>query len=152
VTAIDPTTLPPDQLAEMLAAWAEGDYASEAAVGLLTHAARGYWLRSHLFLANCVTAVDDGWSRHGEVPMAVIDWEAVPALIAGGVPASSGELRVLCAAASLAGVDTGPLRELTASLDVDNLAAVLDAIAHSSGWHEYGLTHTVTGRQGEDDR
>ena len=84
--------------------------------------------------------------------MAVIDWEAVPALIAGGVPASSGELRVLCAAASLAGVDTGPLRELTASLDVDNLAAVLDAIVHCSGWHEHGLTHTVTGLQGEDDR
>jgi hypothetical protein len=145
VTTIDPTTLAPDELAAMLTAWAEGHLACEAAVGLLTHAAGGYWIRRRGFLTACVTAVDDGWSRHGEVPMAVIDWDDVAGFLQAGVVASSGELSVLRTATSLAGVDVGPLREVTACLDVGNLALVLDAIAHQAGWHERGVTRTVTG-------
>jgi hypothetical protein len=148
VSTIDPTTLDPGELAVMLAAWAEGDYPSEASVGLLTHAAAGLWLRRREFLTACVEAVDDGWSRHGETPMAVIDWPAVATYIAAGVPASSGELNVLRAAASLAGADVGSLREVTASLDVDNLGQVLDAVAHRAGWHERHLSRTVTGHLG----
>ena len=147
MTAIDPTTLDPGELAEMLAAWADGDYATEAAVGLLTHAAGGLWLRRNDFRAACIEAVDNGWSRHGAVPMAVIDWDDVRTFLDAGVPASSGEASVLRTAASLAGVDAGPLREVTASLDVGNLGQVLDALAHRAGWHEHHLSRTVTGHQ-----
>ena len=147
MTAIDPTTLDPGELGEMLAAWADGDYATEAAVGLLTHAAGGLWLRRNDFRAACIEAVDDGWSRHGTVPMAVIDWDDVRTFLGAGVPASSGEASVLRTAASLAGMDAGPLREVTASLDVGNLGQVLDALAHRAGWHEHHITRTVTGLQ-----
>lgn len=149
---IDQTTLDPGQLAAMLAAWAEGYYPSEAAVGLLTYGAGGHWLRRRDFLTACVEAVDDGWSRDGAVPMAVIDWDAVEAFLAGGVAASSGELSVLRAAASLAGANVGSLREVTASLDDGNLGHVLDAIAHRAGWHEHGFTRTVTGQQSDQGR
>jgi hypothetical protein len=131
----------------MLAAWAAGDYACEAAVGLLTHGARGHWLRRRDFLTSCVEAVDDGWTRDGLVPMAVIDWDAVRAFLDAGVGASSGELSVLRVAASLGGVDVGSLREATSSLDESNLAHVLNALAHMAGWHEYGTVRTITGRQ-----
>ena len=146
MTEIDPTTLEPDELAVMLAAWAEGTYTTEAAVGLLTHAVRGHWLGRRDFLTACVWAVDDAWSRHGQVPMAVIDWDDVTAFLAGGAGGSSGEMSVLRTAASLAGQDTGPLCEVTSSLDEGNLGLVLDAIAHRAGWHEHHMTHTVTGR------
>jgi hypothetical protein len=147
MAVLDPTAFDPGELAAMLAAWAEGYYPSEAAVGLLTHGAGGQWLRRRDFLTACVEAVDDGWSREGAVPMAVIDWDAVEAFLAGGAAASSGELSVLRAAASLAGANAGSLCEVTASLDVTNLGHVLDAIAHRSGWHEHGFTRTVTGQQ-----
>jgi hypothetical protein len=145
MSSIDPTTVGPGDLAVMLAAWAKGDYPSEAAVGLLTHAAGGLWLRRRDFLTACVEAVDDGWSGQGPVPMAVIDWTAVARFIDAGVPASSGELGVLRAAASLAGAEVGPLREVTASMDVTNLGLLLDAVAHRAGWHERHVARTVTG-------
>lgn len=147
MTKLDPTTFDPGRLAGMLAAWAEGDYAGEAATGLLVHGARGHWLHRRDFLTTCVQAIDDGWSIDGPVPMAIIDWEAVEAFLTAGAAASSGELSVLRAAASLAGVDAGSLREVTASLDVGNLGHVLDAVAHRAGWHEHGFSRTVTGQQ-----
>ena len=59
---------------------------------------------------------------------------------------SSGELAVLLLAASLAGVEAGSLRDLTAGLGPNALALVLDAIAHRAGWHETGRSHRTTGR------
>jgi hypothetical protein len=144
---IDPSTLDPGQLAAMLAAWAEGYHPGEAAVGLLARGAGGFWLRRRDFLAACIEAVDDGWSCGAVLPLAAVDWEAVETFLADGVVASSGELSVLRVAASLAGAQVGSLREVTASLDVDNLGHVLDAIAHRAGWHERGACRTVTGRQ-----
>ena len=138
MTVLDATTIPPAELVGMLAAWADGDYTSEAAAGLLAHAAGGVWLRRRDFLAACVEAVDDGWSRDGIVPMASIDWDAVTSFLAAGASASSGEINVLRAAASLAGKPTGDLREVTTSLDPSNLGFVLDAVAHRAGWHERG--------------
>jgi hypothetical protein len=148
MTVFDATALDPDELAVMLSAWAEGAYPAEAAVGLLTHGAGGLWLRRRDFLAACVEAVDDGWSRRGVVPMAFIDWDAVVRFLAAGAPASSGEVSVLRAAASVAGVAAGSLLEVTGSLDVDNLGQVLEAIAHRAGWHERGVVRTVTGHAG----
>lgn len=108
MTVLDPTTFDPGELAEMLTAWAQGSYDIEAAVGLLTHGAGGLWLRRRDFLTNCVEAVDDGWSRHGPVPMAFIDWDAVTEFIHAGIRASSGEAGVLRAADCLAGADVLP--------------------------------------------
>src|SRR4051812_37696114 len=101
MSAIDPTTLTPTQLAPMLRAWAAGLYPSEAGVELLI--AHGHWLRRRDFLTSLVDALDDGWGRHGEVvPMASIDWERVETFVAQA-GASSSEAAILRFAASLAG-------------------------------------------------
>jgi len=149
VPTIDATTLQPINLAPMLRAWSSGLYPSEAAVGLLI--AHGRWLQRRDFLTRLVDAVDDGWGPRGTViPMAAIDWEAVPDF-AARVTASSSELRVLRLAASLAGTDVrASVMDLTASLDDANSRHVLDAVAHRFGWHERGTTHLVNGRQADD--
>jgi hypothetical protein len=143
VPTIDPTTLAPTQLAPMLRAWAAGLYPSEAAVELLI--AHGHWLRRRDFLSALVDAVDDGWGRHGEVPMASIDWERVETFL-DQAAASSSEVAILRFAASLAGTEGGPsLLQMTASLGHTNAGLVLEALAHRCGWHEHGATKTVTG-------
>jgi hypothetical protein len=144
MTTLDPTTLRADQLTAMLAAWSDGHLPDSAAVALL--AGHGTWLGRRDFLAACVDAVDDGWTGGPDpAPMAAIIWTRVPAF-AATTRASSGELAVLQLAASLAGVETGSLRDLTAGLGPNTLALVLDAIAHRAGWHENARTHQVTGR------
>jgi hypothetical protein len=143
MTSLDPATIPADQLQPMLAAWSAGYLPDEAAVALL--ATHGTWLGRRDFLAACVDAVDDAWTGDGDqAPMAAIIWTAVPAF-AATARASSGELAVLQLAASLAGVATENLRDLTTGLGPNTLALVLDAIAHRAGWHEDARTHTVTG-------
>ena len=146
MTSIDPTTLTPAELGGMLQAWSAGLYPSEAAVGLLI--AHGRWLRRRDFVTTLIDAVDDGWGPRGAVlPMAAIDWEAVPDYLtsAGG---SSSEIAVLTLATSLAGVAVpSSLRDMTISLDDTNGRHLLDALAHGFGWHERGTVHTVTGHQ-----
>ena len=146
---LDPTSIQPADLAPMLRAWSSGSYPSEAAVGLLI--SHGHWLRRRDFLTRLVDAVDDGWGPRGTVlPMATVDWEAVPDF-AERVPASSSELTILRLAASLAGVNgRASVMELTSFLDVTNGRHVLDAIAHRFGWHERGTSHLVNGRQADD--
>jgi hypothetical protein len=143
VTTLDLTTIPTDDLAQMLAAWSSGHLPGEAAVGLL--AAHETWLRRRDFLAACLCPVDDGTDEPADVRMAAIDWARVPGF-AATARGSSGELAVLLLAASLAGIDTGSLADLTSSLGPNTLALVLDAIAHRADWHETGRTHTTTGR------
>jgi hypothetical protein len=144
MTTLDPTTIPADRLQPMLAAWSDGHLPDSAAVALL--AAHGTWLGRRDFLAACVDAVDDGWTGGPDsAPMAAIVWAKVPAF-AATARASSGELAVLQVAASLAGVETGSLRDLTAGLGHQTLALVLDAIGHRAGWHENARTHQVTGQ------
>jgi hypothetical protein len=145
---IDPTRLTPLDLAPMMRAWAAGLYPSEAAVGLLI--AHGHWLRRGDFLTRLVDAVDDGWGPRGSVlPMAAVDWDAVPGFVEQA-PASSSELAVLKFAASLAGHPVpGSLLEHTASLDDANGRHALDALAHRFGWHERGTVHLVTGQQAD---
>ncbi len=144
MASLEPTSLTPEQLTPMLHAWAKGSYADESAVNLL--AVHGTWLARRDFLAACVEAVDDGWTRDGPTPIAAIDWPGA-ARFASTAPASTSETLILRLACSLAGVDTGTLRELTAGLDTTNTARVLDALAHRAGWHERGIQHIVDGHQ-----
>src|SRR3954468_1848757 len=132
----------------MLRAWANGMFASEAAVELLI--AHDVWPRRRDFLFTLVDAVDDGWGPRGcVVPMASVDWDRVEAFLVSA-PASRSEIAVLRLAASLAGATTSrPLHDATAGLDETNTALVLNAIAHRCGWHERGTTQLITGALGE---
>jgi hypothetical protein len=143
---LDPTTIGADQLTRMLTAWAGGHLPDSAGVALLT--AHETWLRRRDFLTACLDIIDDGQTSGPDpTPTAAIAWARVPGF-AAATRASSGELAVLLLAASLAGQDTGSLRDLTAGLGPNTLALVLDAIAHRAGWHETGHTRTVTGHPG----
>ncbi len=144
MSVIDPSTLTASELEPMLRAWAQGVQSEEAAVELVIK--HGVWLGRNDFRRECITAVDNGMHRGTRIPMAAISWQR-SARFVKGAPASTGEANILRLACSLAGVNTGALRELTASLDPVNTARVLDALAHRAGWHERGMKHTVDGRQ-----
>jgi hypothetical protein len=139
---LDLTTIGADQLTRMLTAGAGGHLPDSAGVALLT--AHETWLRRRDFLTACLDTIDDGQTSD-PTPMAAIGWARVPGF-AATTRASSGELAVLLLAASLAGQDTGSLRDLTSGLGPNTLALVLDAIAHRAGWHETGRHHRTTGR------
>jgi hypothetical protein len=128
----------------MLRAWANGLFASEAAVELLI--AHDVWPRRRDFRFTLVDAVDDGWGPLGAVvPMASIDWDSVEAFLVSA-PASRSEISVLRLAASLAGATVSrPLHDATAGLDETNTTLLLNAIAHRCGWHERGITQVITG-------
>ena len=144
MAVIDASTLTPSQLEPMLRAWARGVHCEEAAVELVIR--HGTWLTRPDFRRECVTAVDDGVPGDQRIPMAAISWQRSAAFLETA-PASRSEAGILRLACSLAGVNTGALRELTAGLDPVNTARVLDALAHRAGWHERGMRHTVDGRQ-----
>jgi hypothetical protein len=144
MASLDPTTLTPEQLMASLHAWADGSFSDESAVNLL--AVHGTWLARRDFLKECVDAVDDGWTRDGSSPMAIVDWDAAARFVRTAA-VSTSEVAVLRLACSIAGVETGALRELTAGLDPSNTARVLDALAHRAGWHERGIHHISDGHQ-----
>lgn len=110
---------------------AVGDYAAEAAVLLLTGA--GHWL-PQLQAADLITLVDvDDPGGH----WAQISWpELDAALRAGRITGSSGQLRLLRAAASLADGQPVDLGDVAAGLDRPNLTLLLAAIAHAGGSHD----------------
>jgi len=137
VTAVDPLSLPLSSIRGALVAGASGLYREEGAVGLLI--AHDVWPRRGDFLRACVEVDDDGWTRDGVATLASVDWDAAR-LLAGSVPAS-GEVAVLHVAVAIAVDDLGG--QVT-SLDAGNLALLLDALAHTAGWHERGITHQVT--------
>lgn len=145
MAVLDAHTLTPSELEPMLRTCAQGVQSEEAAVHLVI--SHGAWLRRADFLRQCVVAVDHG-VQHGStnVPMAAISWQRAARFV-DNAPASTSEANILRLACSLGGVNTGALRELTASLDPSNTARVLDALAHRAGWHERGIRHTVDGRQ-----
>ena len=155
MTRIDPTTLDHDHLFDLLREWAAGYRPDEAALALLRHGCDGFWLRRRDFLTACVDVAVDGWTTAGPdgtdhleatvAPSAAVRWEDVPRFLARGVPASTGEVNLLRAAASLMGAQVGSLREITTGMDADTLALILDAVAHRAGWHEHAITRTVTG-------
>lgn len=141
-----------------LRAWARGDHGVEAAVDLL--AAHGHWLRRRDFCDACVIATADHLVAGFDLPLAWLDFETA-AVIAdqASLPASDSERQILSLAAGLAGYPSKrPLHDLITGLDTSNLARVLDAIAHTAGWHEHRITpaevaghsHTVTGHFDHD--
>lgn len=99
-------------------ATAHGSWGYQAAVGLIVE--QRNWLHHPEFLQ----AVDAEWDRHGRL-RAWVRWADVDMT----APASSGELRLLEIARSLAGIaSTRPLSDLLISFDDNNLARVLRAI------------------------
>lgn len=140
-----------------LRAWAQGDYGIGAAVDLLiTHQT---WLRRADFRDACLVPTPAHLVDDFALPRVWLDFDKVADIAAGGrFPASSSERQVLAIAAGLADHLTGwSLHDLVTGLDTANLALVLDAIAHTAGWHEHratpdgppGHTHTVTGHVGK---
>ncbi|WP_369140819.1 hypothetical protein [Modestobacter versicolor] len=112
---------------------AVGDYALEAAVLLLADS--GHWL-PRLQSAGLVAIALDGDADEG--PWAAVQWgELDAALSAGVITGSSGQLRLLRAAAGLADGQPVDLADLTAGVDRAELTLLLAALAHAAGSHEH---------------
>ncbi|MEV6295567.1 hypothetical protein AB0M41_35260 [Streptomyces sp. NPDC051896] len=122
-------TIDLDGVADTLLATADGSPALRAAIGLLVD--HGLWIK-RLAERPGLLLID----YSGSEPAAYgVDWlKVVQALEAKELPASSGELRILAIAASLA--DTAariPLGDAVSGLDATNLDRVLKAIAQANG-------------------
>jgi hypothetical protein len=133
--------LDPVDLESALLRSAVGDYTSEAAVLLLANA--GHWLPT-LAAADLVTIEtddDDTAPPTGQVPgiaWAAITWtELQPALAAGRIEGSSGQLRLLRAAASIADGRPVDLGDTASGLDRRHLQLLLAALSHAGGSHEH---------------
>ncbi|MGP3924757.1 hypothetical protein [Streptomyces sp. 8N616] len=117
------------ELAATLQATADGSPAYSAAIGLLI--SHGLWIKR---LAERPSLLLIDYSGPSPEPYGV-DWlKVVEALAAKELAASSGELRILAIAASLA--DTAariPLGDAVSGLDTANLDRVLHAIAAANG-------------------
>ncbi|MEV6051546.1 hypothetical protein [Streptomyces sp. NPDC052107] len=122
-------TIDADQLADTLTATADGVPAQRAAIGLLV--AHGLWINR---LAERPGLLLIDYSGPTPAPYGV-DWvKVVEALDAKELPASSGELRILALAASLAHPAARiPLGDAVSGLDAANLDLILTAIAEANG-------------------
>jgi hypothetical protein len=111
---------------------AVGDYADEAAVLLLLNF--GHWL-TQLASAGLITLMPE---TEGEGLWAQIAWpDLEPALADSLLVGSSGQQRVLRAAASIADASPVDLGDLAAGLNCRALTLVLAAIAHAAGSHDH---------------
>jgi len=121
---IDVAALSADELAAALTAY-DASWEYGAAIGLIV--GQGSWLQKHEFLQ----AVEAWVEFDGQV-VAWVDWEKVDL----DALASSGELRILEIARSLAGIPgTRSLADLLTSLDDTNLARVFRAFEICArGW------------------
>jgi hypothetical protein len=121
-----------EELTDKLRAEAEGVYPSEAAVELVVRA------RLLPKLLGFVEVDPDGL-------YAWIDWAAVSAALSDGqLGLSGGERRLIGVAASLGAGAPVSLGDLP-GLDERYSLLVLQAIAHSFGWHEQHCTALVDG-------
>jgi hypothetical protein len=122
-------TIDPDGLASTLLATADGSPSLRAAIGLLID--HGLWVKR---LADRPGLLLIDYSGHAPKPYGV-DWlKVVQALEAKELPASSGELRILAIAASLAETAARiPLGDAVTGLDGINLDRVVKAIAEANG-------------------
>ncbi len=101
----------------------------EAAVELLI--AHRWWLYRRDFVD---VAVEPGWEVFSARVMAAVDFEAAAAaLVAGVLPCSSGEGRVLRLAASIAAGVPVDLREALTGLDEVDSVLVAAAVLHAAG-------------------
>jgi len=133
VTAMSSRRLDP-----ALRACASGIHPLEAGTSLLIEC--GSWLHRADFTSRFVTT---GTSiSDGSTLLASIDWAAaITALIAGQLPASSGERRVLLLAASIAGGIPVSLCDTLPGIDHRNASLVVKAIAHATGQASRVITH-----------
>jgi len=140
--------LDPVDLEYALVRGALGDYADEAALLLLINF--GHWL-PQLQSAGLISLTGD---IDGEGLWAHIAWPHLgPALAAGVIVGSSGELRVLRPAASIADGQPIDLGDLAAGLDRRALTLLLAAIAHAAGSHDHRrLTYDGDGVARPGDR
>ena len=134
-----------DDVESALLRAAVGDYTAEAAILLLANF--GHWLPQlravDLISVEADPATGDRWAQ--------IQWEELqPALAEGRIFGSSGEVRVLRAAASLVDGQPADLGDMASGLDRRGLTLLLAAIAHAGGSHEHreetfdpdrGITH-----------
>ncbi|MGW1673446.1 hypothetical protein [Streptomyces sp. NPDC002324] len=122
-------TIDPDQLTLTLQTSADGSPALRAAINLLID--HGLWIKR---LAERPELLLIDYSEPDPEPYGV-DWlKVVEALAANDLPASSGELRILALAASLADTTARiPLGDAVTGLDTTNLALVLKAIVTANG-------------------
>jgi hypothetical protein len=142
---IDASTVDEHHLVDMLRAWAHGAQTYEAATDLVITS--GIWLSRPDFRRECVIAVDDGRTDIGHAPVATLRWHSV-ARYAEATSASAGDVAMLKLACSLAGVDTGSLRDLTRPLTATQTALLLQALAHRDGWQASGIAQVTTGDLG----
>jgi hypothetical protein len=113
---------------------AVGDYAVEAAVLLLADS--GHWL-PQLQAAGLIAIALDGDAVDGG-PWAAVQWGDLDAAVrAGEILGSTGQLRLLRVAASLADGQPVDLADLTAGVDREELTLLLAALAHAAGSHEH---------------
>jgi hypothetical protein len=118
---------PAAELAALLRNGARGDYAEEAAVGLLID--HDLWLDRSDFAHACIEIL----TLAGDVQAAFIDWPAAAqALDLGELPCLTSEAAVLRIAAGLAGV-TVDLRAMLGGLDACNIRLVAEAVMHANG-------------------
>jgi hypothetical protein len=130
-----------DDLAAALRAWAKGLLSTEAAVELLI--GHRSWLYRDDFLE---IAVEFGRETADGVVLAAVDWKAaVAALVAGGLPCSGGEGRILRLAASIAGGVAVDLGSALSGLDQRSIAEVARAVLHAAGHR--GLRVAVEGER-----
>ncbi|MCO7218374.1 hypothetical protein [Klenkia sp. PcliD-1-E] len=131
----------PVDLESALLRTAVGDYTAEAAILLLANA--GYWLPA-LATADLIAV------RFNEDPTAPpagevlgVGWAAIAwtdldaALHAGRIEGSSGQWRILRAAASIADGQPVDLGDVASGLDRRHLQLLLAAISHAGGSHEH---------------
>lgn len=133
--------LDPVDLESALLRGAVGEFGAEAAVLLLANS--GHWLPA-LAAADLVhveTDDDDTAPPTGQVPgiaWAAITWtDLEPAVAAGRIAGSSGQLRILRAAASLADGRLVDLGDTASGLDRRHLQLLLAAVSHAGGSHEH---------------
>jgi hypothetical protein len=139
-------TLTPAQLAPMLRCWAASMENVEAGVELLI--AHRYWLERDDFRTACISADDHGWGPDGTIcSIATIDWAAVAAIAVDtdAPPAEQSMLRITCALADGVKHAVALGKELQ-NLDEYDVTLVLNAVAHTAGWHSSGHTAHITGR------
>ena len=142
-TTITAAALDPGHLDQLLTEWTGHRQPDRAALDLLRHGCGGFWMRRRDFLGSCIDIVADGWttvgpagitSLHAEIrPCAAVRWERVGDLLAAGGSAGAKKQSLLAVAASLMGICTGSLREITAGLDSDTLALVAAALLQAAG-------------------
>ncbi|GHE06922.1 hypothetical protein [Klenkia taihuensis] len=133
--------LDPVDLESALLRAAIGDYTSEAAILLLANA--GHWLPA-LAAADLITVdtdEDDTAPPTGQVPgvaWAAIAWtELDEAVRVGRIEGSSGQLRILRSAASIADGRPVDLGDVASGLDRRHLQLLLAALSHAGGSHEH---------------